>query len=171
MNDEQHTQQQDDAAFDEAFDAQFGARLTRHLHDELDPHVGSATSKLDALLVARRPSSLRIGLRWSAAAMLLIGIGVIIPVISLQVKQTKRPTADPTPIAIRDPSRPPADAIFTSWSETFDAGTVFVDPETPARMLKRTRYEKAEWKDAAGRLRSAVTPADEDVILVDLQKQ
>jgi hypothetical protein len=168
MNDKEHTQEQDDAAFDRDFDAQFGASLTRHLHDELDPHVGSATTKLDALLAARRPSSLRIGLRWSAAAMLLLGLGVSLPVISSQYK--KSPAA-PQPIAIRDPSTPPADAVMTSWSETIDAGTVFVDPETPARMLKRTRYEKAEWKDAAGQLRSAVSPADEDVILVDLQKQ
>jgi hypothetical protein len=168
MNDQQHhTQEQDDAAFD----AQFGARLKRHLHDELDPYVGSATTKLDALLAARRPSSLRIGLRWSAAAMLLLGIGVIIPVISLQLKQTKHPGVTPPTVAIRDPSRPPADAILTSWSETVDAGTVFVDPETPARMLKRVRYDKAEWKDASGKWQSAVTPADEDVILVDLQKQ
>jgi hypothetical protein len=167
MNDESHTQEHDDA-FDREFDAQFGASLTRHLHEELDPHVGSGTSKLNAMLAEHRPSSLRIGLRWSAAAMLLLGLGVSLPMIA---SQFKKPSVTPAPIAINDPSKPPANAVFTSWSETVDAGTVLVDPETPARMLKRTRYEKAEWKDANGQMRSAVTPADEDVILVDLQKQ
>lgn len=169
---EHDTQEQHDAALDREFDAQFGVSLTRCLREELEPHVGSATAKLDALLAApvieRRPSFLRIGLRYSAAAMLLLGLGVSLPVISSQFNHS---TVVTPPIAIEHSSKPPADAIVTSWSETVDAGTVFVDPETPARMLKRVQYEKAEWKDAAGKWQSAVTSPNEDVILVDLQKQ
>lgn len=154
-------------------DEAIGLRLKDHLRAELEPYVGGATAKLDAELqtsmqIGRPQSVLRIGLRWSAAAMLLLGLGVALPLIAS--RSNRKPTAAPT-IAINDHSKPPADAIVTSWSETVDAGTVLVDPETPARMLKRTRYEKAEWRDAAGQWQSVVTKPDEDVILVDLQKQ
>ena len=168
MNDDNHNLE-DIEAFDATLDEAFELQLKQHLRAELEPHVGSATAKFDAMLLAdRRPSALRIGLRWSAAAVLLLGVGVAIPMMASRAGH--QPSVAP-PMAINDHSKPPADAILTSWSETVDAGTVLVDPETPARMLKRTRYEKAEWRDAAGQWQSAVTPADQDVILVDLQKQ
>ena len=149
----------------EAADALLDEKLAAHFRTELDPHLGRACAKFVAL-TAPQPRRLLHAVRWSAAAVLLVGFGIAIAVMKSGVDRPKA-----APAVAKTMAAAPTDAIFTSWTETYDDGTVLVDPQTPARMLRRVEYEKAEWKDASGQWRSTVTTPRQDVILLDLQKQ
>ena len=165
MNDP--TLHDDDARVDD-FDALLGARLTTHYRSTLDPHVGTTTCKLDKLLGnSSPPQRLGSAFRWAAAAMLLLGLGVALAAIHAR---TKQPTHAPA-LAAHVETTPTVDAIVTTWAETYDAGNVLVDPQTPARMLHCVQYEQTDWKDASGQWRSALTSPRHDVILLDLEKQ
>lgn len=151
-------------------DDDLDALLRAHVSRELDPHLGHATAKLDRLLAERataRPRPLVIGLRWSAAATVLLGLGVTLSLVAHQLRPA--PTPD-QPIANPAP-RPVFDAVQTSWVETYDDGTVLVDEKTPARMLRRVQYEQTDWKDAQGQWQCTITVPQQDVILLDLPKQ
>lgn len=145
--------------------------LSAHLRRELDPHVGSAAKRF--LLEVNIPAqSMRIGdwrarVRYAAAAVVMIGVGVVGSVVYRNAsQQTARPE-----VAAGSKSIPFTQAVQSSWTQTYDGGTVMVDPETPARMLRRVQYEKTEWQDATGKWQSRIEIPQQDVILVDIPKQ
>jgi hypothetical protein len=146
--------------------------LRAHLKRELDPHIGSALSRFDAEIRPALDRPMAIGtwqsrVRYAAAAVVMLGVGVVGSVVyhNTKVQQST------TPIATETKSIPFTDAVQSSWTQTYDGGTVMVDPQTPARMLRRVQYEKTEWKDASGKWQSRIDIPHEDVILVDMPKQ
>lgn len=146
--------------------------LSAHLKRELDPHLGSALARFDAEVRSPQAQRMAIGfwpsrVRYAAAAVVMIGVGVVGSVIYHNVKlQQIQP-----PIATDSKSIPYTEAVQSSWTQTYDAGTVMIDPQTPARMLRRVQYEKTDWKDASGQWQSRIDIPHEDVILIDMPKQ
>lgn len=120
--------------------------------------------------VTSRP--MRIGawqsrIRYAAAAMLMLGVGVASSLFYGNVGGRK----PSNPIATVKTNEPFTDAVQSSWTQTYDQGTVMVDPQTPARLVRRVQYEKTDWKDARGEWQSRIDIPHEDVILVDIPKQ
>lgn len=146
-------------------------RLRTHLRRELDPHVGSALSRFDRE-IRRAPDSYRIGswqsrVRYAAAAVVMLGIGVVGSIVYHNANQS-----GVSPIVASDSkSIPFTQAVQSSWTQTYDDGTVMVDPQTPARKLRRVQYEKTEWQDPSGKWQSRIDIPKQDVILVDIPKQ
>ncbi len=157
----------DDAAGDP-----FDSMLRTHLKRELDAHVGSAMLKFDQEIRSVPVRPMRIGawqsrVRYAVAALLMLGVGVASSLFYGNVGGHK--TSDP--IANVKTNEPFTDAVQSSWTQTYDQGTVMVDPQTPARMVRRVQYEKTDWKDASGKWQSRIDIPHEDVILVDIPKQ
>jgi hypothetical protein len=147
----------------EKFDAMLGAHLKR----ELDPHVGSALVRFDAE-IRRSPLQIRTWqsrVRYAAAAVVMVGVGLVGSVVYHELNRSA------APMATDSKTNPFTEAVQSSWTQTYDVGTVMVDPQTPARMLRRVHYEKTEWKDANGQWQSRIDIPHEDVILVDMPKQ
>lgn len=148
----------------------FDALLSAHLKRELDPHLGSALARFSAEVGRDRPMAIgawQSRVRYVAAAIVMIGVGVVGSV----VYHHSRTQGLSTPVATDSKAIPYTDAVQSSWTQTYDAGTVMVDPQTPARMLRRVQYEKTDWKDANGQWQSRIDIPHEDVILVDMPKQ
>lgn len=163
---------------DQDVDESLDTLLRSHLTRELDPHVGSALQKFDAERTIRpdfsqgltRTSSiggLPSRIRYAAAAVLMLGVGITSSVVYRNIQRA----APGQPIAVQDKPAPYTDAVLSSWTQTYDQGTVMIDPQTPARMLRRVQYEKTDWKDASGQWQSKIEIPHEDVILVDMLKQ
>lgn len=156
------------------------AFLSSHLKRELDPHVGSALKKFDLELrptlhlaspseqanPTAYPSFWASRVRYAAAAVLMLGIGVA---GSLVYRNLNAHTPS-LPIAV-DSKPVPFEGVQSSWTQTYDQGTVMIDPQTPARMLRRVQYEKTDWKDQNGKWQTRIDIPHEDVILVDMPKQ
>lgn len=144
--------------------------LRDHLKRELDPHLGFAMRKLDSQGPLRIPTAgaeLRSRIRFAAAAVVMLGIGVAGSVLYRNLA----PSSSPPIAGTKTESVPFTEAVQSSWTQTYDGGTVMIDPQTPARMLRRVQYEKTEWKDASGTWQSRIDIPHEDVILVDMPKQ
>lgn len=148
--------------------------LRSHLKRELDPHLGFAMRKFDrertfsiGSSAGQSPWGSRI--RFAAAAVVMLGIGVTGSILYRNLGSTgSSPIAESLPVSREIPF---TEAVQSSWTQTYDGGTVMVDPQTPARMLRRVQYEKTEWKDASGKWQSRIDIPHEDVILVDIPKQ
>jgi hypothetical protein len=149
----------------------FDSMLSAHLKRELDPHLGTAMARFDAEVRSASPfmpsGFWPSRVRFAAAAIVMIGVGVVSSVVyhHMRVQETTQT------LATDSKSIPFTDAVQSSWTQTYDGGTVMIDPQTPARMLRRVQYEKTEWKDASGKWQSRIDIPHEDVILVDMPKQ
>lgn len=146
-------------------------QLRTHLRRELDVHVGTAMSRFNRE-VRLVQDSYRIGawqsrVRFAAAAVVMLGLGVMGSIVFHSAnKQAGTPV-----VASDSKSIPFTQAVQSSWTQTYDDGTVMVDPQTPARKLRRVQYEKTEWQDPSGKWQSRIDIPQQDVILVDIPKQ
>lgn len=158
----------------EDLDEKFDLMLGSHLKRELDPHVGSAMLKFDSEhRLKLRPSAGEGAwpsrIRFAAAAVVMLGIGVASSVLYRNMGPSgSNPLVAPN---VSKQNIPFTEAVQSSWTQTYDGGTVMIDPQTPARMLRRVQYEKTEWKDQDGKWQSRIDIPQEDVILVDMPKQ
>ena len=59
----------------------------------------------------------------------------------------------------------------TVFWRTLDEGTVFIDPNTPARQLRRQQVEEVSWTDRqSGERRASYSVPQEEVMLVAYDK-
>ncbi len=145
------------------------ALLQSHLKRELDPYVGSAMNKLNAEVRVGggfEQASWGSRIRYAMAAALMLSIGVAGSIVyrNFNVPPSLPPTADNRVV-------PYTEAVQSNWTTTYDDGTVMVDEQTPARMLRRVQYQKLDWKDPSGKWQSRIEIPNQDVILVDIPKQ
>ena len=144
--------------------------LRSHLARELDPHVGSATRKISGSLhfTAGGPAESShwfSRIRFASAAALMLSIGVVGSIVYRNMNKTTSELPG-VPQTV-----PFTQAVQSSWTQTYDQGTVMIDAQTPARMLRRVQYEKTDWKVQSGKWQSRIDIPKQDVILVDMQKQ
>lgn len=152
-------------------DSQFDALIEQHLDRELTPHLGRATDKLTTALIAQ-PMSRRFiwrAGRFAVAAALLVGVGAASSFVFRHYWSSQRIVDNP--VATTASPRPFSDSITTNWTQTYDAGTVLVDPATPARLFRRVEYQQIDWQDESGVWQSKIVVPREDLIVVDLIKQ
>lgn len=66
-----------------------------------------------------------------------------------------------------EPIKPETTTV--SWWQTFDAGNVLLEDETPARMLQRVQFEKRTTRNADGTTSTELLVPQRDVIFVEME--
>ncbi len=153
-------------------DMQLDRILKSHLDTELRPHVGGSIRAFQEELAreraARTPSNMKIGVRWAMAASIAISMGVG---ISMVMNQFRSPGKQPVEQARTFPSpQAPMVQASSTWWKTIDEGTVMLDDQTPARMVRRLQFEEKRWKDASGQWKTELSVPNQDVIFVDMER-
>jgi hypothetical protein len=156
--------------------------IKRHVNEQLGPYLGRAADKLrlapgslDTPGVARRtevrPLVWRLA-RPAIAAGLLLGVGIVSSLIVRHFSTPSHKVAAPISASTRAPfTEPFTESVTTTWTHTYDAGTVLVDPSTPAQLYRRVEYQQIDWQDETGQWKSKVIVPREDLILIDVAKQ
>jgi len=137
--------------------------LQRHFATALDPQLGRAGEAFAAHL--RHEPVRRARFAW----LVPIGIAAAAAAVVAVVVFPHRPTPHETPGPVAS-AEPQATLEQVVWSRTIDAGTVFLDDNTPARKVVREQVREVRWTDATGARHVQATVPQRDVMLISLDK-
>jgi len=173
--------------------------LHEHLAQQLNPHVGRAAQAFlrdTAARDAAPTASTRTMRLWWAAPLLAVAAAIAIfagPLLRFTAPRSvdapsvasgiapsvARPQLPVTPDNPTSDS-PAADAVLASYDPqdvegvvrwaSRDEGMVWLDDETPARKIRRQRWETVEWTDPRDSSRIAVSVPREEIVLVSFPK-
>ena len=181
-------------------DAALDTLLSRHLSDELEPHIGAATRRFEQYAgpgpvttgplsgqarrlqhAQARPSPVRL---WWTAPLLAAAAAVamiVVPVVRMMSRPQPASIAQvaPTPPNALPPAGADAQPVLAShdpqvqgamWSEYRDAGRVYLDDQTVARRLVKTDYQRLQWTDPSDHSQVEITIPRQEVVLVSSPK-
>jgi hypothetical protein len=148
-------------------DDNLDALLSKHLKRKLDPMAGIAAPAFTRFALQHPLADAKPG-TWKKTAGVAAAACVAGMALTLATVGTFRHLA-PSRAAVEEAIDTVAIPVTTrvQWTQTDDEGMVLIDDNTPARLLRRTEFEKTRTTHPDGTVAEEVKPTRQDLILVE----